>query len=388
MKKTLMILIAFSFIIKMEAQSLDEKVEKLMIVDGTMGNIENLITETIDYQKQTNPTVSENFWTSLNIELQKEAIPSFTELVSPIYKESFSENQIDELIKFYTSEIGKELVSKQPELIADLNLPIMQWSQNVNSQIIDKIENRGNEVPTTNEIEKFEQEFKNEYGLQIMNLTELTLDKEHNPGTLLIDFGESDGIKDVIKKVVVKNKTDSLLSLKKPFFQLDEDIIFDWGDVPLKPKEERALKFILNSKEAEGNRYSFMSLRVNQGEGFPIGIKYSIPQKELEYTISQDSISFERFSNSYSQEYEFVITNIGAKRFRISDIELDQSIAFIHFDREMIEPNENSKVKILFTKELILDIKKVELNLKIKLSKSEGTGMSSFPSKTIKVKIN
>lgn len=387
MKKALMILFVFSFIIRTDAQSLNEKVNQLMIADGTMVNIENLIIETIDYQKEMNPTVLDNFWSSLNNDLQKEAIPSFVELVAPIYRESFSEKQIDELIKFYTSKIGKELVTKQPELITDLNLPIMQWSQNLNAQIIDKIENRENEVPSANEIEKFEQEFKNEYGLQIMNLTELTIDKEHNPGTLLIDFGESNGNEDIIKEIVVKNNTDSLLSFKKPFFQLEEDVIFDWGEVPLKPKEERALKFILNSKEAEGSRYSFMSLRVNQGRGFSLGVKYSVPHKELEYTISQDSLSFERFNSHFSQEYEFVITNIGAKRFRISDVELDQSIAFIYFDRDMIEPSENSKVKILFTKELISEVKEMELNLKINLSKSDGSGISKFASKTIKVKI-
>lgn len=387
MKKVSIILLAIAFTIKMNAQSIDEKVKELMIVDGTMVNIENLIDETIDYQKQMNPTISENFWTSLNLELQKKAIPNFVELVSPIYKKSFTEIQINELLKFYSSDVGKQLVLKQPEIIAELNMPIMQWSQNVNSQIIDKIENRGNEVPTTDEIEKFEQEFKNEYGLQIMNLSELTLDKEHNPGTLLIDFGESDGSHDITKEVLLKNNTDSSLNFEKPLFLLDEDILFDWGEEPIKPKEERVLKFILNAKEAEGNRYSFISLRANNGGGFPVGLKYSVPQKELTYQISKDSISFKPFTGMYSEEYEFELTNTGIRRFRISDIELDQSIAFIHYNREMIEPKEKTKIKVLFSKELIKEIQSVELNLKIKLSKSEDNGMSSFPSKTIKVKI-
>jgi len=387
MKKIVTILSMIFILTNLGAQSIDEKVKTLMIIDGTLKNIEELITQTVNQQQQMNPTIPNGFWNSLNEELQEKALPNFFKLVSPIYTNAFSENQIDDLLKFYNSDIGKTLVLKQPQIIAELNMPIRQWSQDVNSQIISKIENRGNEVVTTEEIESFEQNFKLHHGLEILNLSDLVIDQEHNPGTLLIDFAVTDGLHNLTKEIIVKNNTDSLLTFKKPLFLNDENILFDWGNDPIKPKESRTLKFILNSKEAEEDKYYFFHVSVNHGNGFPIGIKYSIPITELKYSLSTDSLAFESFEREFSKVYEFEITNIGNKSFRISEIEMDKSLAYLFYDREMIEPNRKTTIKILFDSILVSEVKEVDLNLEIKLKKSRDEGFHNYPDAIIYAKI-
>lgn len=387
MKNAYLILLIISCFFGVEAQSIDEKIESLMIADGTIRNVEYLISENIDFQSELHPSISDAFKESLNAELLDESIPKLIELVIPIYKDSYSENQIDELLNFYRSDVGKNLVNKQPELDKRLNMPLIEWIQDVQLEIIHKIENRGNEVPSSQEIEKFEQDLKNKLGIVITNLSELTIDYEHNPGSLLIDFGEVDGIMDITRYIVVKNITDSVLTMEKPLFALNNDINFAWEDTSLKPNEERAFAVALNAKTAEGDRYSFMNIRFSNGAGFPLGIKYNIAKSELEYALSADSLSYKEFTSEFSDEYEFVLSNNGRKSFRIFEIEMDKSIAYLYYDRDMIEPDESTTIKVLFNKEFVSDIEDVELTLDIKLTKTVGRDMYTFPDKILQLKI-
>jgi hypothetical protein len=389
MIKKIMLLNFAIFAFQVNAQNVNDKIEKLLELDGTIGNIENIITETIQHQKQRNFEVSENFWVVLEKKVSKKSLPEFKSIVTTIYLNNFTESEIDNLIAFFSSETGKLITEKQPIILEQLNLPLMQWSENLASYIIEEIEGRGKNESSSEEIEKFITDFKTKYGLQILNLNELDIDQEHNVGSLLIDFGKTDGQENITKVIRVKNNSNEEITFDKPLFLIDDDIIFDWGNEPIQVGEIRDLKIILNVEKAESRRYSFLNIISNKGNNIPIGVKYDLPRKEIEFEISQNKLKYKKTKGGLSEPYIFVLKNTGKKDFYISEVEIDQPFAYISYSKETLKPNQDTEIRIIISNELInkFNIKNVNLNLEVHLRKGKKNEFSSFSDEAIKLKI-
>jgi hypothetical protein len=389
MRNNLITSILILFAIQINAQSLDEKIDNLLELDGTTRNIENLISQTIDYQKQDNFGISDNYWEVLEKKVTEKSIAEFKTLVKPIYSKNYTESEIDNLITFYSSPTGKLITNKQPIIIEELNLPLMQWSQNLGSYVIEEIENRSSNESTSEEKEKFKTEFKDKYGLQILNLTDLAIDKEHNIGDLLIDFGKTDGKKDVTKIIRVKNNSDKEIDFQEPKFLSNEVIKFDLGNEPLGVGKTKDLKITLIAELAENKSYSMSSINFNNGDRIQFGIKYDVPAKEISFDISDRKLKFKKLKQDFSEPYVFILKNTGKKDFYISDIELDKQIAYLNWNKETIKPNEETEIRVVFSKQLISKQKNTNSNLKLEvdLTKGEKGGFYSYANETIELTI-
>lgn len=375
------------FVFQISAQSIDEKIENLLELDGTIRNIENLITQTIDYQKQNNFGISDNYWKALEQKVTKKSLAELKTIVKPIYSKNYTESEIDNLITFYSSQTGKLITEKQPIIIEELNLPLIQWSQNLGSYVIEEIENRGKNESTSDEKEKFKTEFKEKYGLQILNLTDLAIDKENNIGDLLVDFGKTDGKKDVTKIIRVKNNSNKEIEFQEPKFLSNKVIKLDLGKEPLKVGETRDLKITLIAELAENKNYSMSSIEYNNDKRIQFGIKYEAPAKEISFEISDRKLKFKKLKKDFSKPYVFILKNTGKKEFYISDVALDKQIAYLNWNKETIKSNQETEIGLVFSRQLISEQKNGDLKLKIEidLTKGEKGGFSSFANETIEL---
>jgi hypothetical protein len=389
MKKTIFIVLITFFSIQINAQTINGKIEKLLELDGTINNIEKIISQTIEYQKQSNLRISDNYWEALEEKVSKKSLAELKLIVTPIYSKNYTETEIDNLITFFTSKTGKLITEKQPIILEELNLPIMQWSQNLGSYVIEEIENKGKNESNSDEEEKFKTEFKAKYGLQILNLTDLAIDQENNIGDLLIDFGKTDGKEDITKIIRVKNNSNKEIELEEPEFLTNKVIKFDVGNKPLQIGETRDLKITLIAELAEYESYSMSSINSSNGSRIQFGIKYNAPAKEISFEISDNKLKFKKFKQDISKPYIFILKNTDKKDFHISDIEIDKEIAYLSYNKETIKPNEETEIRIIFSQELILKQKteNVKLELKVDLTKGEKRGISSFSNKTIELTI-
>lgn len=388
MKNVFVIFILLTLVSEINGQSIEAKIETLLKLDGTIQGIEDIIEQNIDSHKKTNLSVSDQYWQNLLDEIKKLSVYEFIKLINPAYQSTFTEVEIDGFIKFYSSDIGKQLIIKRPELYQEIQMPIAEWSQNLNTIILERVKNHGKKTPDTKEISALEKELMKAYGLQIINMSELSIDSEQNLGTLLLNFGEIDGSTDVTKEIIVKNNTDSLIIFNKPLFLFNDEIYFDWGNAPLKPNEVRALKFTLNHLSAEGQRYCLINLDINGGIGFPVGIKYSAPLIPIEYSISSDSLPFKKFKGKYSKEYKFRLINKGNQELQIANITSDKSYALIGFTKEKIKQGEAATITIVFIKDLINNFNEAEvkLELEVYLTKSKPDYQSGLSEKfTLKI---
>ena len=377
------------FAFQINAQSLDEKIDNLIELDGTISNIETLITQTIEYQKQSNSGISDNYWESLEKKVREKSLNELKTIVKPIYSKNYTESEIDNLITFFNSKTGKLITEKQPIILEELNLPLMQWSQNLGSYVIEEIENKGKNESNPDDLEKFKTDFKTKYGLQILNLNDLAIDQENNIGDLLVDFGKTNGKEDITKIIRIKNNSNKEITFDKPTFLIRDDVKFEWGNEPVKVGETRDLKIILIAEQAENRSYSSIVINSSNDNRIPIGIKYDAPAKEISYKISDSKLKFKTIKQDLSKPYIFILRNTGKKDFHISDIKIDKEIAYLSYNKETIKPNEETEIRVVISKELISKqkIKNVKLELKVDLTKGEKRGFSSFANETIELTI-
>ena len=265
----------------------------------------------------------------------------------------------------------------------ELNLPLMQWSQNLDSYVIEEIENKGKNESSSDEKDKFKTEFKEKYGLQILNLTDLAIDQENNIGVLLIDFGKTDGKKDITKIIRVKNNSNKEIEFQEPKFLSNEVIKLDLGNKPLGVGKTRDLKITLIAEFAEYKSYSMSSINYNNGSRIQFGIKYDAPAKEISFEISDIKLKFKKLKQDFSKPYVFILKNTGKKEFYISGIELDKQIAYLNWNKETIKPNEETEIRIVFSKQLIATYKNTNLKLEVDLTKGEKGRLSSYANETI-----
>ena len=389
MRKNLILAFVTLFTFQINAQSIEEKIGKLLELDGTLGNIENLISETIEYQKQSNLGISDNYWESLKNKVNEKSLNEFNEIVIPIYTQTYSESEIDNLITFFSSKTGQMMTEKQPIILEKLSLGLMQWSQSLNSYVIEEIESRGENESTSEQLATFQAEFKDKYGLQILNLTDLAIDQENNIGDLLVDFGVTNGEEDITKIIQVKNNSNKEIVFEKSKYFRNDAITVDLGDKPLEIGETRDLKITLIAEQAENKNYAMSSINTNDGDRIQFGIKYDAPAKEISFEISNRKLKLTKQQRDLSTPYIFILKNTGKKDFHISEIKSDNSIAYLNYSKETLEPNKTTEIRVIISKELIdkFDLKSEKLTLKVDLTKGSKSGLSRYANETIELTI-
>lgn len=382
----------FTFIaLYSNAQNINKKIEQLMELDGTISKVKGIVNKTIEVQKIGNSEVSDTYWKALENKILEESIVDFKSIMIPIYKEVYTDSEIEKLINLFNSDLGKLLSKMTPKALEKQHLALVAWSQNLNASIIKEIETRGKKESSSEEIEKFKSDFIKKYGLQILNLNELAIDQENNVGSLLIDFGKLDGTKNIVKVIRVKNNSNQEITFRKTFFLEDRDPIqVDLGQTPLKKGETRDLKITLNADIAEGIQYRSLIISSKEGTTIPLGVKFDIPNKEIMYKVSKDTLKMTKVKRGeVSKPYIFTIKNTGTKGFFISDIKLDKEIAYLHYSKKEVLPNQQIEIRVIVTDYLMNQEKAFnsKLDLNVELSEGNSFHFSHFPSKTINLKI-
>jgi hypothetical protein len=69
----------------------------------------------------------------------RERLPEFTDLASRVYAKHFTAADLDQLIAFYESPIGKKLVAEQPAMLAEMNAVAQAWGQNLAMDVMRKL---------------------------------------------------------------------------------------------------------------------------------------------------------------------------------------------------------------------------------------------------------
>ena len=136
MKKGLLFLAAFVLLtFGAQAQSAEFKasVRKLMAVSGSDATLKMIPEQILSMIEQQAPALPE----SVKVEIQ--AILSLMDRMVPIYAKYYTQQDMDDLIAFYDTPLGKKLSTVQPQITLESMSVAQQWAAEIGQKVASKI---------------------------------------------------------------------------------------------------------------------------------------------------------------------------------------------------------------------------------------------------------
>ncbi len=135
MKKSFLILSFCVLSLSANAQSTSkiQKINQLLELTGSGKMAIQMMDQIMGSLKTTHSKTSEDFLKEFKKEVKAEDL---TNMIIPIYDKHYTESDIDQLIAFYNSPIGKKMISTMPQVIQESMVVGQTWGK----QIIEKIQ--------------------------------------------------------------------------------------------------------------------------------------------------------------------------------------------------------------------------------------------------------
>ena len=146
MKKNLFILaIALIVTTALQAQSktYPATLKKYMEASGSLAAFKTAVNGMMGNFKTMNSSVPEEVWKELEIEFQSTSVDDLVTMLSPVYEKHLTETEMNEIIKFYNSPVGKKLAEKTPSIMAESMQVGQTWGQAVGQKVMAKLKEKG-----------------------------------------------------------------------------------------------------------------------------------------------------------------------------------------------------------------------------------------------------
>ena len=139
MKKGLLFLAAFVLLtFGAQAQSAEFKasVRKLMAVSGSDATLKMIPEQILSMIEQQAPALPESVKVEIQAMFSEEALLS---LMVPIYAKYYTQQDMDDLIAFYDTPLGKKLSTVQPQITLESMSVAQQWAAEIGQKVASKI---------------------------------------------------------------------------------------------------------------------------------------------------------------------------------------------------------------------------------------------------------
>ena len=136
MKKNIIAVTFMMFGVFANAQTTKEiKIAELLETMGSTQAMKTSYEYMIEHYKKSNPTISAEYWEKAT------SLVNYEDLVQklvPVYSKHFSEQEIEDLIAFYQTATGKQMITKMPAILQES----MQIGQTWGIELAEKIEKK------------------------------------------------------------------------------------------------------------------------------------------------------------------------------------------------------------------------------------------------------
>ncbi len=139
MKKIIFLIVLFSFTFSY-SQTKQEKVKELISLSGTFTLSKKVETELISRYRKKYENVPDSAWKSIEPKIN---IDELINEVIDIYGSKFTEKEIDQLLIFYKSDIGKKVIQNSPNIMTQIQTSSSNWGTKVINLINSDLEKMG-----------------------------------------------------------------------------------------------------------------------------------------------------------------------------------------------------------------------------------------------------
>jgi len=142
MKKIFITIIIFGLTISVFAQvnSKNAKIRQMLELTGS-GKLGAQIAKQVitSYREQYN-YIDQAFWTELEAEIKPDELIND---VIPIYSKYYTEDDLDQIISFYNSPVGKKMIESTPFILQESMASGKSWGQKVSEKITKRLKESG-----------------------------------------------------------------------------------------------------------------------------------------------------------------------------------------------------------------------------------------------------
>jgi uncharacterized protein len=119
------------------------KIRRLLELTGAASLGLQVIDSMIASFKESMPEIPDEFWAGFRAKIKPEGL---IDLIVPVYEKHLAEADVDELIKFFSSPVGKRFVEKQPLILADTMQAGETWGQNLGKEVLEELKKKGYDI--------------------------------------------------------------------------------------------------------------------------------------------------------------------------------------------------------------------------------------------------
>ena len=341
-------LIALTFTVK--SQSIEEDISRLFEVSGSEQLYEESLIQMLDYFKTSYG--DEAFFEEFEKEVLSTGIAELEARLTPLYMEVYTHEEIKALIELYESDLGIMLISKHGEISTRSFEIGAAWGEEMAQTVISRMNNIDESEVAVGNNDGVERRIFGRIELLENEHGKLRIDEEHNPGGLVLDFGDVTDHRTSSLGLKVKNISLDTVALQESFFAREE-VEIDFGEGALLPGEEREILVMWDTRCLVGRKYQGMSFDTDKGDMVSFGIQGESGGKEVAYDIAGQNQAFKGFSGDYSKKHEFTITNTGAIDLSIKSLNSNNPAVLLSLEQAELPVGEEVKIVVVLSKDLM-----------------------------------
>lgn len=113
------------------AQPTEQQVRKLMDAIGLGRSLSQMNTQIATSMKQSLPCVASNYWQDF---IDQNGSNEFIGRLVPVYQKHFTADEVDGMVKFYSSPLGQKVLTEMPAAMAEATQPASSGAMNTASR--------------------------------------------------------------------------------------------------------------------------------------------------------------------------------------------------------------------------------------------------------------
>ena len=117
--------------------------KKMFEVSGTEESYQMAIKQMVTMFKQEHTEVNSDIWDELEEEFLKTSINDLTEMLVPVYSKYLTKEDLEELIEFYQSPVGKKFSENTPLIMQESMVIGQEWGRKMGEDFVEKMKKKG-----------------------------------------------------------------------------------------------------------------------------------------------------------------------------------------------------------------------------------------------------
>jgi len=122
------------------SQTKQDKVKELLSLSGAFPLTKEMENNVISHYKKQYNHVPDSAWKPIE---KKVNIDGLINEVIGIYGSNFNEKEIEQLLVFYKSDVGKKLIQNSPRMMTEIQTATGNWAKNITETINGDLEKMG-----------------------------------------------------------------------------------------------------------------------------------------------------------------------------------------------------------------------------------------------------